>query len=342
MIRLQWSPIHSVADVQRMLQIAISVEFGTLPPYLYATYSMLPVSNPAVSARLDAIIRQEMIHFCLACNILNAIGGSPVIAAPLYPGPLPGDLGADGTPLTIHLLPFSPAAMQQGMDIEQPDDPHEFPVGRMMAFADGPKAISIGAFYRNIEAYLKTLPPSAWHPGNRQIGDQQYFAGQIYPVNGFADARNAIADIVSEGEGSEIGPLDFQGDLAHYYRFKEIHDDRLLTKADNPQGYVWGAPLGVDWKACYPAIADPELHDFSQDSAEARAAQSACNTSFSMMVGELNRAFNGEAARLGNAIRAMFDLRMAAHVAFTTPLADGASVAGPAFRYIPSAERASA
>jgi hypothetical protein len=339
MIRLQWVPINSVADAQNMLQTAIGVEFGTLPPYLYAMNSILPGTNAPAHERLHAIVLQEMIHMCLASNILNALGGAPNIRAPVYPGPLPGDIGADGTPLTVHLLPFSPAAMQQGMNIEQPDDPLEFPVLNLMAAAPGPTAVSIGEFYRRVDAYLATLPSSAWTADNRQIGDEQFFAGQIFPVNNYADAQRAITEIISEGEGSSNAPLDFENELAHYYRFEEMYRNQILIKADNPQGYGWGAPLGVDWTAVYPAIADPESHDFSSDPPAAQSAQFACNLAFSQMVDDLNAAFNGASWNLGNAVRSMFDLRMAMRVAFTTPLSDGISVAGPAFRYIPPSKR---
>ncbi len=333
MIRLEWRPIETVEDAHDLLQTAIDVEFGTLPPYLYAMYSILPDANDAAGSRLYAIVLQEMIHMCLACNILNALGGSPKITAPVYPGHLPGDIGGEDGPLTISLLPFSQEAMAQGMAIEQPDDPHEFPVLAARFTAPAGEAVTIGEFYGRVDAYLAKLPADAWHADRHQIGDNQYFMGQIFPVNNYDDAHRAITEIVSEGEGSEYGPLDFENEVAHYYRFEEIHRNQVLTKAPNEEGYGWGASLGIDWSAVYPAIANPGAHDFSNEPPAAQAAQQACNGNFTTMVDELNRAFNGEQGRLGNAVRAMFDLRMATRVAFTTPLADPATVAGPSFLY---------
>jgi hypothetical protein len=55
------------------------------------------------------------------------------------------------------------------------------------------------------------------------------------------------------------------------------------------------------------------------------------------MVHDLRLAVTGNTGRLGNAVRAMFDLRMTANVALTTPLADPSKVAGPSFLYTPSA-----
>jgi hypothetical protein len=335
MIRLQLAPLNTVQDAQAMLQTAIGVEFGTLPPYLYALYTILPGTNSQAAQRIKSVALQEMIHMCLACNMLNALGGTPVLHPQTYPGPLPGDIGPDGTPLTVHLYPFSVAAMEQGMAIEQPEDPPDYPVENLLA-APGQQAVTIGQFYEALDKFLATLPASDWTPNRNQIIDNQFFAGQLFAINGYSDAHTAIQEIVSEGEGAKNDPLDFQDDIAHYYRFGEVYHDKVLTKADNPLGYAWGpAPLGVDWAGAYPAMPDPGTHDFSHEPLPARAAQDACNAAFTAMVEALQRAVTGQADALGHAVRAMFDLRMAAMHALTVPLADPALVAGPAFLYKP-------
>jgi Ferritin-like len=339
MIRLQLNQFNTVQDAQAMLQTAIGVEFGTLPPYLYALYSIRPGTNAGAAQRVKSVVLQEMIHMCLACNMLNALGGSPALHPQTYPGPLPGDIGPDGTPLTIHLYPFSIEAMEQGMAIEQPEGPPDYPVQNLLA-APGQKAVTIGQFYEVLDKFLATLPASDWMPNRNQIVDNQFFAGQLFAINGYPDAHTAIQEITSEGEGTKEGakndPLDFQDDFAHYYRFGEVYHDKVFTKTDNPCGYAWGPTgLGVDWAGAYPAIPDPGLHDFSKDPLPAQAAQDACNAAFTTMVGALQRAVTGQAGALGQAVRAMFDLRMAALHAITVPLADPAIVAGPAFLYKP-------
>jgi hypothetical protein len=331
MIRLQLSPITSVAQAQAMLETAINVEFGTLPPYLYAQLTILPGSNAPAAGRLRSITHQEMIHLCLAANILNALGGSPKLQPPKYPGPLPGDIGHDGKVLTLHILPFGKPAMQQGMNIEMPIDPIDFP--QLKLAASPTKAVTIGQFYEALDAYLKTLPATAWQANRNQIDDKQFFPGQLFAVNNYADAHKAIQIIVSEGEGASTSPLDFSNELAHFYRFEEIYRNQVLTASDSPQGFSWGGPLGVDYAKVFPAIADPQLHDFSKEPAAARAAQDACTKAYSAMVDALNLALNGDAAQLGIAVRKMFDLRMAAIEALHTPLNDKHKVAGPAFIY---------
>lgn len=334
MIRLQLNKLVTVKDAQTLLQTAIGVEFGTLPPYLYALYSILPGTNGPSAQRVKSVALQEMIHMCLACNILNALGGNPVISPQTYPGPLPGDIGPDGTPLTIHLFGFSPDAMNQGMKIEEPAHVPDFPEKALLEATAAPKAVTIGEFYHALDTFLATLPASAWTAHRNQIHDNQFFPGQLFAVNNYADAHTAIHNIVSEGEGTGDDPLDFQHEIAHYYRFGEIYKNKVLTKADNKLHYTWGpAPLGVDWAAAYPAITDPGTHDFSKDPPAARAAQDACNAAFSAMVDGLQGAVTGVQGALGQAVRAMFDLRMAALHALTVPLADPTKVSGPAFLY---------
>ena len=225
--------------------------------------------------------------------------------------------------------------MQQGMEIEQPEDPIDPPQLKFLLAAEPTEPITIGEFYMRLDAELQQLPASDWIAGRNQLSDAQYMQGQIFAINTYDDAHQAISDIISEGEGSPKAgsPLDFQNELAHFYRFEEMSRNQVLTKADNPTGYAWGAPLGLQWDDVYPAIADPQDHDFSQEPQAAQAAQKDCNLAYTQMVDELNRTFNGEAGRLGNAVRAMFDLRMAALKALQTPLADPTKVAGPSFQY---------
>lgn len=336
MSSLRFESPKSLAQAQDQLQIAIGVEFGTLPPYLYALFSIPDGENVAAAELIHSVLMEEMVHMSLACNILNAIGGSPLLQPPGYPGELPGHIGPDGSPLVVSLLPFSKAAMKQGMNIEQPETKPIFPVvGLAFAAAQPTGAVTIGQFYAALDAFLATLDDSDWHVGRNQIADSQFLTGQLFAVNSYLDAHRAIAVIVSEGEGSADDPLDFEDEVAHYFRFGEIYHDRVLTKIDVDPGYQWGPePLGVDWNQVFPAIEDPQKHDFTADPSAAQAAQAACNAAYRAMVSALQKTVTGQPDQLGVAVRAMFDLRMAAQVALATPLADGKHVSGPAFSYL--------
>ena len=75
------------------LQNAIELEHATIPPYLYAIYS-LGTDNRDTADIIGSVVGEEMAHFALACNILNAIKGHPGIDTPefirLTPVPCPG------------------------------------------------------------------------------------------------------------------------------------------------------------------------------------------------------------------------------------------------------------
>ena len=82
MIRLQVQPLDTPADVEAALQKAIQLELATLPPYLYALYTLRPGTNEPARARISAIVREEMTHMALAANILRRISAYKPPAAP--------------------------------------------------------------------------------------------------------------------------------------------------------------------------------------------------------------------------------------------------------------------
>jgi hypothetical protein len=330
MIRLAARPITSLADAYAQMQIAINLELATLPVYLYAKFSILAGTNEQAVADFTAIAHEEMSHLCLACNILNAIGGNPVLQPLKYPSAFPGDIGPPGgAPIVAHLLRFSEAAIDQGMAIEQPVKPIPVVEG---AFLAAVTTETIGQFYAKLDAYLSGLPANAWHKDRNQIRDTQFFPGQIYRVSDYASAHHAISQIVSQGEGTPDVPLDFENELAHYYRFWSLKMGKQITKGKTKGSYVWGSAIVVDYNAVHPAIADPSAHDFSKESPEARSVQDACNEAYTKLIDALQLAFSGDPDQMGTAVRAMFDLRKSALAALAIPLASG-DVAGPAFIY---------
>ena len=94
-------PIASLPDLRRHLQWAIELEHATLPPYLCALYSLDAEKNKDAVQVISSVFVEEMLHLTLAANLLNAVGGSPVLDAPhllpayptclLYTSPSPRD-----------------------------------------------------------------------------------------------------------------------------------------------------------------------------------------------------------------------------------------------------------
>jgi hypothetical protein len=73
--------IQDVNDLKGALQLAMQLEFATLPPYLCAEWSVDANNDPdQVGNMIGGIALQEMFHFALAGNMLAAIGGSPSVA----------------------------------------------------------------------------------------------------------------------------------------------------------------------------------------------------------------------------------------------------------------------
>ena len=74
------APRHDIDWLRDALQTA--VQFGALRPslsYLTARWSIRSPADP-VAQTIKQIAREEMFHMGLACNLLAAISGSPLIA----------------------------------------------------------------------------------------------------------------------------------------------------------------------------------------------------------------------------------------------------------------------
>src|SRR5579872_4516837 len=218
--------LHQPGGLHRALQRAIKLEHGTLPTYLYAYYS-LGTANAQVASIVFTVIFEEMLHFALACNILNAIGGAPDIDRPdfipNYPGKLPG--GVDKG-LTIHLRRMSSAQIfDTFMAIEEPEHALQFP--ELAATATAP--LTIGRYYTEILKELERAGPSIFQQGKPGYQVTGVFpSSELFRVTGLESATRAITLIKEQGEGTAASPLDLQGAFAHYYRFAEIYHGHEL------------------------------------------------------------------------------------------------------------------
>ena len=182
------------------LQQAIQLEHATIPTYLYALYSLKPDSNTEIQDRIRSVVLQEMLHMGLACNILNALGGSPLIDrpqfVPQYPGPLPGAVESE---LIVPLARFSLDLVKNVfMVIEEPETPLNFPVN---AFAAAPP-LTIGQFYDTIKQLIIEGGQSIF-VGNSAKQVTAAVAGQeLIQVTDVNSAVQAIEMIVEQGEGT--------------------------------------------------------------------------------------------------------------------------------------------
>ncbi|WP_275413708.1 ferritin-like domain-containing protein [Streptomyces rubrogriseus] len=95
--------ITTLDDLRGHLQWAIEVEHSTLPPYLTALYSLDAERNADAVQLIGGVFVEEMIHLALAANLLNAVGGRPVLDAPHMLPPHPRTMPhADPRPPGAH------------------------------------------------------------------------------------------------------------------------------------------------------------------------------------------------------------------------------------------------
>jgi hypothetical protein len=329
-----------VHGVQAALQAAIELEHGVIPPYLYALYSLVPGANDTVAETIRSVVNEEMLHLALAANLLNAVGGRPVLDSPRmlprYPGPLPGTVD-DG--LLVGLAPFSVALVRDVfMRIEQPE--HALGFGSPGASASDP--LTIGQFYRQIRTTLVALGEGAF-TGKRhhQVGAAE-LRGAV-AVTGVASACQAIDTIIDQGEGTLSSPLEAAGaDVAHYYRFAEIvHGRRLVRNPDAgpatppDQRFVYaGPPVAVDEQAVVSIAVNPAAA-YPPGSA-ARRACAAFNYTYTTLLKSLHATFNGTPGELTPAIGLMSSLRQQAR-SMLSGAATGGTPVGPSFEWQPAA-----
>jgi hypothetical protein len=256
-----YKPICTVEDLKMHLQWAATLELSTLPPYLCALYSMQDNSSEAFQI-VRSVAIEEMLHLNLASNLLNSIGASPVLTGsevPTYPTSLLHH--SAGGPF-IQLMACSTALMRDVfMAIEKPEaSPHAPP--------EGDHYQTIGQFYKAIEdgfvCCVERLGEKAvfGHDTGFQRTDLYIGSGggETLRVCDLKTARQAIQEIVEQGEGAEAsappvpgaepyggyehyglrsdgtyGPiLGVPWEMSHYYKFEALADGRIPIPAAYP------------------------------------------------------------------------------------------------------------
>jgi hypothetical protein len=341
MIRLQASlvaglqgPEPDPAAVLAALQSAIELEHSTIPLYLYALYSLDPAKNAEIADIIASVVVEEMLHMTLASNVLNALGGTPVIDQPgfipTYPGALPGGVQSE---LTVSLAPFSTEQLATFLTIEEPEDPIVFPT---LTAAEG---ITIGQFYDAISAAIALLGNGAFvDPPRNQVGPD--LMDEAVVVVDVATAQQAIQTIVDQGEGTKVSPLEIVGSgYAHYYRYQQIAKGHLLVPtgggpAPEDQYAYTGAAVPFDQTGVYAVPKDPGPY-------EPGTAQALANNNFNYTYTSLLRAlhalFNGQAttAQMDTCLGLMMSLKEQA-IAMMSGVPNQAVVTGPTFQYQPT------
>jgi Ferritin-like len=347
-------PMHRITTVDalhRYLHAALQLEHATIPPYLTAFYSIHPGTNADASHVIRVVAVEEMLHLTLAANLLNAVGGAPDLTGPDFVPTYPAYLPDGEDDFEANLERFSREAVDNFLKIERPD-PAPDEESRVMRREGGERSLlatpedeslrffSIGDFYEEIKRGLEHLQGEAIKAGEdifvgdpaRQVTPEYYYSGggEVIPVTDMDSAVEAIRVIGEQGEGLGGAIYDYEGELAHYYRFKQLLHGRYYQKGDDPDDPT-GPPLDVDWEAVYPVKTNPRLADYPEAS-ELHAAAVEFNRQYAEFLSLLTDAYTGRPELLVDAVVEMFHLRDGMTNLIRNPLpgADGLT-AGPTF-----------
>jgi len=232
-------PITSRVELQQHLELAIRVELATIPPYLFAMYSIEDQSSEA-ALLLRSIVVEEMLHAALATNLLLAVGGTPGFAGTEYITEFPSELPHHQPPLRMELAPCSLGTIEDlFMRIEKPEV-HDAP-------AQPDQFETLGQFYHALELAMERLSDGedlfSDPQQDAQLSDPRFYrpveldaedSGGLMLIDDLASARAAIEVIVHQGEGlsDERWADPEHKELTHFHKLLQI------TEGISPLGRV--------------------------------------------------------------------------------------------------------
>lgn len=320
---------EGLRTLKRSLRAAIALEFATIPPYLTAQWSIVDATGTdPVAATIEEIVREEMSHMGLACNMLVALGESPDLATPdfvpRYPGPLPGHVHPG---LVIALRRLTPSQLKSFMDIEYPEGG---PITMLQSFD------TIGAFYAALGRAFRIVSPRIDTSLQRTAVAAHVDVHVMATVDQVMDA---IDEIRLQGEGSRLSPNASDSELAHFYRFREVFVGAryVYDQATGSWGHT-GAPMSMP---PVQPMADIPAGGYRQADVPANvwALIRQFDETYTLMLKQLTAAWKDPSAPLGDfsaddPIGTMLRLREPAQNLMGINRSDNVSTYGPCFRLV--------
>lgn len=308
-------------ELLRWLATALQLELGTIPPYMMAIVSLHPQANRTAAELIRAVMIEEMLHMTLVANLTNSLGGKVVLGPDVIPS-YPLAMQFEGKRFKdrrfdVNLQAFSPQAIDIFMQIELPTDWAEREQVNLKAVSElDIDGLTIGQFYDRITERLESLchqyGEAAVFSGNPslQIGQDYYWSsgGKPIVITQLASAKEAIKTIIDQGEGTHTGIYDGDrrtfgqpAELAHFYRFREIHFARRYRIGDHPHDPPTGEHFAVDYQAVYPIKTNPVASDYAPGTPLAQLNDQ-FNAQYTLMLMQLEQAFSGVPKALYTAI----------------------------------------
>lgn len=318
-------PIEDLDGLRRHLQLAIEIEHATMPPYLTALYSLcLDGANLDTYSLIKQVVVEEMLHLALACNLLNAVGGTPNLDYEGFIPDYPVRLPQSDKDYLVHLERCSDAALDTFLKIELPS----YPLPARAAADVGYR--TIGEFYLNLRDGLTRLcddlGPGAVFTGDsgRQLTTGYRGRGELFAIGDLTVATQALDIIIDQGEGTQAPePKGPSKQKPHYFLFRDIRD-RTIHDAD-------GRPLPRE-EQFNPDEVRRTVKDPRQAGEGVRELSRSFDEAYSELLRVLNRVFNGYPTDIGRAVGMMRGLRQLATELMDRPVGCG-QTASPTFYY---------
>ncbi len=291
--------------LKEKLQLALQLEFATIPPYLTALYSIKDGQNQEVYEIIRSVVMQEMLHLAQAANLLIAIGGRPIIdspqAAPIYPGKLPGGVIPG---LTITLQKASPKYIADVfMMIEFPHELHY--MSHHIKQGLEAHVLTIGKLYNQIEKCMVNLyekeKDNFFHAEAKQMTwplPEHEEGIKLKVVTDIQDAIEALRRIVEEGEGSKQRDPTYlkTTELAHFFKFETLACKKHLRILHNDEQYTYdfrGKKIEFTSEGVWPMRNNPSIKTIPKNSLAIRESKLFHNL-YRTLLKSLQAAFDGQ------------------------------------------------
>lgn len=319
---------HDECWLKKALHAAAKLEFATIPPYLAAYWSVKKRTDPVAKSIRTIVVDEEMLHLALLCNMLVAVGETPQLntadGVPTYPGPMPGGVHPG---LEVPLQGLSIEAAKLFMEIEYPEN------GPVKLIEDETFP-TIGTFYSAIaEAFGRLKPP---------LDQKRQLEGplDLRKLGTVKEVLEAVELIKHQGEGSHDSPEDTgPDDLAHYYRFGEIHYQKRMKKDEVTGKWTFsGDP--VPFPDVWPMARVP-FGGYAKSDVTPQVWQllEKFDANFTSVLNQLQAAWqDGSSDSLDQAVGAMGTLRRPAVDLMQIPIPATTQTYGPCFRLVQPAD----
>ena len=353
------STIHTVENLREHLQAAMELEHATIPVYLTALFSIKEGTNDEASQIIRSVVMEEMLHLTLVGNVLNAVGGKPVIDHPDFVPEFPCALPYSNGKLQVGLLRFCPEALRMFLRIEKPEAQN--------ASSQTENFATIGQFYDGLMDAMRQLEANARSENKTiftgdsslQIPPEQFYYGGAGNVISVVDLNTAIAalkEVVDQGEGHDhsmyesgyasghetghqSGGADFSDreTLAHYYRFNEIATGRYYAKGDTSDHPPTGALLPVDWSSVWHVTPNPKMARFKHRP-DVYQLMHDFNRVYRRLLIQLEAAFSGQPEKMIESVPIMYQLKDLAVGLMKIPAGSDDTTVGPSWEYLTELE----